>query len=118
MDEQTEKLAVAGGPVPEPVQGSAPRRNRGWFGKGDGRINRGGRPRKPRPLPPGTNPADVAARADRVQRLVLPAGELAGRLAYERGFWLINLPSDVEIVAARVDAGRVVFVIRSEYFPQ
>jgi hypothetical protein len=118
VNEPTEKLAAADGPVPEPVPGSAPPHNRGWFRPADRRINRGGRPPKPNPLPPGVHPADCAARADRVQRLVLPARELAGRLAYQNGFWLTNLPRDAEIVTCRVDAGRVVFVLRSERFPQ
>jgi hypothetical protein len=114
MGEHAEQLAVAIGPVPKPVPAPTPRCNRGWFRPADGRINRGGRPRK---RPPGVHPADCAEKADRVKRLVLPATELAWRLAYPNGFWLVNLPPDAEIVASRVDAGRVVFVIRSKAFP-
>jgi hypothetical protein len=117
VNEPNEILAAADGRALESAQAPAPPHNRGWFRPADQRINRAGRPPKPRPLPPGIHPADCAARADRVQRLVLPAAELAGRLAYERGFWLTNLPKDAHIVATRMDAGRVVFVLRSERFP-
>ena len=107
MDEHAEQLAD--GPAP------GPRANRGQFRPGDGRINRGGRPRKP---PPGVHPADCAQQADRVMRLALPASELAWRLTRPNGFWLTDLPADARIVAARVDAagGQVVFTVRSGTF--
>jgi hypothetical protein len=111
MDEPAEKLA--GGPDPVP----APRSNRGWFRRGDRRINRDGRPRKP---PPGVHPADCTKRADRVKRLFVRERDLAWRLTKQFAPWVDNLPADFQIIDSRVDAARqgVVFTIRSSAFPR
>jgi hypothetical protein len=99
MDEQVEKLA--GDAVMEPI----PRRNRGWFRAGDKRINREGRPRGSKAaVPEGTLPENCAPRADCLMRFSLPGRELVGRLTHPNGFWLVNLPSDAQIVDSRVDA--------------
>lgn len=114
MSERIEELALAVGSVAGPVA----RPNRGWFAPGDRRINRQGRPRGSKSAAAGgIDPADCAPQADRLKRLLLPATEMVWHLGRPQGFWLSNLPADVEIVAARVDAGQVVFVLRSSTFP-
>jgi hypothetical protein len=47
-------------------------------------------------------------------RFSLPGRELVGRLTHPNGFWLVNLPSDAQIVDARVDA----VTDRVVYWPQ
>jgi hypothetical protein len=50
--------------------------------------------------------------------LFLPAPDLAYRLSRERAPWIVNLPTDCDIVSCRLDARRgVVCVIRSQAFP-
>src|SRR5262245_17302596 len=100
MEEQVEGLA------PEPAP--QPRRNAGWFRPGDGRINREGRPRgsSKAASQKGAPPADLAARADRLMRLFVPAREFACHLSGREAPWVANLPEDFEIVAGRFDPGR------------
>jgi hypothetical protein len=119
MGEPTEKLAMAG--VPEPAPAPPPKLNRGWFKAGDGRINRGGRPRGSKAtVPAGTHPADCAPRADRLKRLVLDEPVLAGSLACAKAPLVINLPDDFRVVGCRFDAERqrAVLVLRSATFPR
>lgn len=105
--------------VDKPADGPFPGSNRGWFRKGDGRINREGRPKGSTKAGP-KDQADRAPVADRLKLLVLPAGDIVQRLTCEYGPWIVSLPDDIEIVGCRMDSGRaaVVFVIRSEKFPR
>jgi hypothetical protein len=115
MDETIEKLA--GGPVPE----AAPRRNRGWFGPADQRINREGRPRGSKAAAQVEgHPADRARRADRLKRAFVGERVLTCCLTQQVAPWVINLPLDFRIVGCQVDTARqgVVFTIRSETFPR
>jgi hypothetical protein len=115
MEEQVEVLTVA--PAPE----SLAKRNPGWFLRGDGRINREGRPRGSKAgLPKGVAPKELAARADRVMRLFVPAREFACHLSGREAPWVANLPEDFVIVAGRFDPERDGFVltIRSRTFPR
>jgi hypothetical protein len=111
MQEQVEK-------VPD---GTPPKSNRGWFQRGDRRINREGRPRGSKAgSDDGSAPADRASCADRLMTLFVPGPDLAHRLSYGSGPWIVNLPGDCEIVAYRHDEARdgVVLVIRSQAFPR
>jgi hypothetical protein len=113
MSEPIEKLADG------PVDGAEPRRNRGWFRPGDGRINREGRPRGSKAAAPAHSPpTDRAERADRLMRLFVGQRELACCLSRPRAPWVSNLPADFRVVACRVDESRggVVFVVRSDSF--
>jgi hypothetical protein len=95
--------------------------NAGWFQRGDGRINREGRPRGSKSAAPeGSTPADRAPRADRLKLLFVPGLEFAFRLCHPKGFWVTNLPPDFEIVSCRLDPARqgVVLTIRSRTFPR
>jgi hypothetical protein len=98
-----------------------PARNRGWFQRGDRRINREGRPRgsKAGAAERGA-PGDRAPRADRLRLLELPERHVAFRFTHLAAFWIRNAPEDLEIVGARVDAARgvVVFIVRSKEFPR
>jgi hypothetical protein len=100
------------------VQDSARATNRGWFKPGsDPRINRQGRPRGRKAAAGDTRP--VAERADRLMLLAVPARELAWRLANRHAPWIVNLPTDFEIVGSHVNRDGVVqFVIRSATFPR
>jgi|SRR5947209_18477291 len=121
MSAQTEKLAVAGGPVTEPIPEPAARRNRGWFGQGDRRINREGRPKgSAADAPAGVDPADCAPRADRLMRLVVEEPVLACCLACVKAPYLVNLPPDFRVVGCRFDAAgqRAVLTIWSATFPR
>jgi hypothetical protein len=111
MEEQVEGL------LPEATQ--QPKRNAGWFRPGDGRINREGRPQGSKAgLPTGIAAEDLAARADRVKRLFVPAQEIACHLSGRKAPFMANLPEDFEIVGSRFDPGRGGFclTIRSRTF--
>jgi hypothetical protein len=114
MDEQVEKLA--GDAVKEPI----PRRNRGWFGSGDKRINREGRPHGSKAAASKEDTSDCAWQPDRLKRLLVSERDLAWRLTHQNGPWVINLPSDYQIVNCRIDSDRggVMFIIRSRTFPR
>jgi hypothetical protein len=62
---------------------------------------------------------DLAPTDDRLRAFFVPGRTMAHRLGHERGFWALHLPSDLEIVACRVDPVRkgVLFTIRSETYP-
>ena len=70
-------------------------------------------------VPETAPPADRAACDDRLAVLLVPGRQLARRLGHRRGFWVANLPPDVEVAACRVDPARhaVVFTLRSASFP-
>ena len=91
---------------------SAPKRNRGWFRRGDARINREGRP-------PGTA-WDRAPRADRLKCLLLDARDVIHRITHQNGPWIVNMPDDAEIVACHRNAVEevVMLVLRSSEFPE
>jgi hypothetical protein len=111
MEKQVEGL------LPEATQ--QPKGNAGWFRPGDGRINREGRPRGSKAgLPTGIALEDLAARADRVQRLFVPAGDIACHLSGRKAPCLANLPLDFAIVGSRFDPGRngLFLTIRSRTF--
>jgi hypothetical protein len=117
MSEETEELAAADGPAPEP----APQPNRGWFRPGDHRINREGRPRGSKVSSAGQSiSADCAPVADRIKRLFVRGRDLAWRLTRQNAPWVVNLPHDFEIVGCRFDAGRqgIFLTIRSKDFPR
>ncbi|HEX5272757.1 MAG TPA: hypothetical protein VFW33_19805 [Gemmataceae bacterium] len=107
MGEQTNN--VVSGPE------GAPKRNAGWFQRGDGRINCGGRPRKA-----WADCADRAPFADRLMLLWVPQQDLARLLAGDGAPAIVNLPADFKSVAFRVDAARdaVAVIGRSASFPQ
>jgi hypothetical protein len=115
MDEQTEELA--GAPVPAP----AARSNRGWFGPGDRRINREGRPRGSKAAAvPEDRPAQRRSRVDRLKLLFVSERVLACCLTQKQAPWLVNMPTDFRVVECRVDESRggVVLTIRSGEFPR
>jgi hypothetical protein len=93
--------------------------NRGWFKAGDKRINRRGRPVGSK-ADPGEEAGLVerAAVTDGLMVLRLPLKLLAGRIAFERGPWITNLPVDFHIVSVSVDASRglLLLVLRSTSF--
>jgi hypothetical protein len=73
----------------------------------------------PESVPEAAPPADRAPCDDRLAVLLVPKGQLARRLGHRWGFWVANLPPDVEVAACRVDPARhaVVFTLRSASFP-
>jgi hypothetical protein len=95
---------------PEPV----PKRNAGWFQRGDARINRDGRPKLA-----WAASADRARRAGRLKLFWMPRLELVHRLTRE-SLPAIGLPPDFEVVAFRVDAARdaVAVIGQSASFPR
>jgi hypothetical protein len=105
MEEQANN--VVGEPAP------APKKNAGWFQRGDGRINRFGRPRKS-----WAACTDLAPFAGRLMLLWVPRREFVRRLSSNCGPWAINLPADFEPVTFRVDADRdaVAIIGRSASF--
>jgi hypothetical protein len=108
MEEQANHLV--GQPVPEP----APKKNAGWFLRGDQRINRDGRPRKS-----WAASADRAPIAGRLMLLWVPRREFVQYLTNPvEGRAIANLPEDFEPVAFRVDANRdaVAIIGRSASF--
>ena len=114
MDERTARLAS------EPNQEPKTQDNRGWFRAGDRRINREGRPHGSKARASHECIRDCARQADRLKRLIIPERDLAWRLTRQNGPWVINLPSDYQIVDCRVDSARdsVIFIIRSNTFPR
>jgi hypothetical protein len=114
MDEQANN--AADGSAPD----TAPKRNRGWFQRGDARINLEGRPRGSKAAAQEGPAADLASCADRVMVLYVPGLDLLFRLGHQNAPWIVNLPADGEIVSCRVDAARgaVALVIRSESYPR
>lgn len=110
MAEQAQELA---GPA-------LPRVNRGWFQRGDRRINREGRPRGSKATQRHrAEGVERAQRPDRLMVLVVPRGDLLLRLCRPHAPWIINLPNDFEVVGCRLDAARdMVLLIRSEAFPR
>jgi hypothetical protein len=96
------------------ARSDSPKSNRGWFQRGDERINREGPPRKI-PLAHG-----FAKQSDRLKLLVIPVQSLLSRLTRQIHPWIVNLPDDVTIVDAYLDAtgNDVIFVVRSRVFPQ
>jgi len=106
MEEQASNNAV-GEPAP------APRKNAGWFQRGDQRINRGGRPRKE-----WAAFTDRAPRADRLMLLWVPTRDFGQRLTRDHASRIVNLPQDYQIVGCRLDAARdsLALTIRSEAF--
>jgi hypothetical protein len=111
-----EKLATqnADNPSPEPPREA----NRGWFTAGDGRINRGGRPRGRKAAAGETRP--VAKRADCIKVLMIPARDLVWRLKNKLAPWIVNFPADLEIVDCEVDedSDMVHYIVRSKRFPR
>jgi hypothetical protein len=107
MEEQANN--VVGGPE------GAPKKNAGWFQRGDGRINRDGRPKKV-----WADCADRAPFAGRLMLLRMPRGDFLRRLADDGAPRIANLPPDCEIVASRADVGRdaVTLTIHSASFPR
>lgn len=112
-----EELAVTNAEGSE--QAPVAQTNRGWFQAGDQRINREGRPRGSK-APTENLVVDRAARTDRLMTLFVPERDLALRLSKPQGPWLVNLPTDFQIVACRLDAARncLVVTIRSPEFPR
>jgi hypothetical protein len=109
--EQKQVEALADGPAPEP----APKVNRGRFQPGDRRINREGRPRGRKTVPPEAGP--TAERADRLRAVFLSERDLAGRLTSPAVLVATNLPADFEIVSCCWVAGRGAgLIIRSRTF--
>jgi hypothetical protein len=100
--------------VPEPPL-PVLRRNRGWFQRGDPRINRDGRPKKS-----WAAYEDRAPRAGRFMLLWVPTQNLCRRLTGDGAAGVGNLPTGCKLVSSRVDAARdtIVFVIQSEMFPR
>jgi hypothetical protein len=114
MDKTIEKQAAAAPQKP------VPQRDGGWFGPGDRRINRGGRPRgKVVPEEERIHPADYAKSADRLKRIFFDEAELICGLTQVSGPCLLNIPNFFEIVDCRVDEIRkgIIFVLRSDEFP-
>jgi hypothetical protein len=102
-----------------PVE-TPPKRNAGWFQRGDPRINRQGRPKRPEAgLEEGKAPAIRAACADRLMLVVVPGPDLVWRLRRQNSPWIPNLPEGAEVVGCAHLAARdaVALVIRSEEFP-
>jgi hypothetical protein len=98
-----------------------PPKNRGWFQRGDRRINREGRPKGSKAgSEEGSAPTDRAPWADRLMLLLLRGRDLAFRLGHDKAPWIVNLPVDCEIVACRMDVSgeSVALVIRSQTFPR
>lgn len=112
MEEQAQQLV---GPI-----GQESKSNPGWFRAGDARINREGRPRGSKALKGDAPSTDRALQADRLMLLFVPAPDLAFRLTRQNAPWIVNLPSDAEIVGCRLDSARngLVFTIRSAAFPR
>jgi hypothetical protein len=114
MNETAQELAAA--PAPKKKGG----RNRGWFRRGDKRINREGRPHgSKRALPDGPR-AELAQRADRVMLLFLHGNALCQRLRQEYAPSADNIPSDAEVVDVRFDIVQkgLVLTLRSKSFPR
>jgi hypothetical protein len=107
MEEQANNVVGA----PE----GAPKRNAGWFQRGDGRINRDGRPRKS-----WADCADRAPFAGRLMLLRMPTRDFLRRLTSDGAPRIANLPVDCEIVASRADAAQdaVTLTLRSAAFPR
>lgn len=98
-------------PAPDPA-----RKNKGWFAKGDRRINRKGRPR---------DEQAAARRLDEgkpvvgcLRRLRVPLMYLQPQLIGHGAPWICNLPSDFRIVGSRVDiaAQEIEYLIASATF--
>jgi hypothetical protein len=108
MEDQANNVVAES--LPEPV----PKRNAGWFQRGDTRINRDGRPKLA-----WAGSADRAPRAGRLKLFWMPRLELVHRLT--RGSLpAIGLPPDFEVVAFRVDAARdaIAVIGQSASFPR
>jgi hypothetical protein len=104
--------------VDKPTDEAAPKRNRGWFQKGDRRINLAGRPRVKPPVDDDGRTLDLAPFDGPLKLLYLSGRDLILRLSRPHTPWCINLPMDAEIVGSRADASgdTVVLVIRSTAF--
>jgi hypothetical protein len=102
-------------PTPADAPAAPSRTNRGWFKRGDARINRHGRPRKRPPRPPRPAPEEWPLNGQ-LRNLHVPIGDLRMYLAGCKAPWIINLPSDYEIVSARCRQESVVLTITSKTF--
>src|SRR5262249_25295299 len=76
------------------LPGPQPKSNRGWFKRGDGRINRSGRPPK---IPSAHG---FAKQSDQLKLLEIPIDALLRRLKQQNAPWITNFPSDLTIVDA------------------
>jgi hypothetical protein len=95
---------------------AVPKRNRGWFQRGDGRINREGRPKGSKAGSPGVGPADRAPCADRLMLVRVPRGNLKNTLSRPPTEYIENLPHDFEIVDCRLVNRDIIITIRSSGF--
>jgi hypothetical protein len=109
MSEQAADL-VNGNSEPGPA-------NRGWFRRGDPRINRRGRPRNGVTAAPRQQ-TEKKPLSGQLKRLSVPVSDLRVRLAREKGPWMVNLPNDFRIVALELDPVQqmIVLTIHSQVF--
>jgi hypothetical protein len=108
MEKQAESTSVLG----------LTKGNRGWFRKGDPRINRRGRPHGSKSAPADMDmPVERADATDRLMVLYLPDSLLLLRLYRDDEFGSVtNLPSGCAIVNCRLHAEHKVFAIQIRHY--